>query len=1647
MSKPSKKINLRKKSDESNPDWWVNYTEKQDHMPKNKGQGRSDKRDQFYNQEGEQGGLIKLGPPAADEASRDGIMAFSKLMSDNDMFDVYNIDGNEKWASFTIFKQPCDDMHPGDVVISFGASLGDRRIIRRRFGSVKNAYKNIDKALLPVLRSFAITLPQIVTEDTLNKVQGGDVPGTYFKNEEDIKGLQGKEPQAGFGPFKKENTNRPLVPFDSEMVLASIKTAVDKQYSYPQWYLPKNIVGDDEKRIWLESQEFTENKRSGELFNAGIKSSVEFINNTLMQNPQFFALTSTLEGRQIFKDTIVAAFLGNPLFSDDQRQRLIQQLTGDQVVNQFTQFMQAKDGTPVPIHPITSRKDVEGFLRHIYSLLLRAEGLGVEHKIQTERGKNVPNIPGYISTQEQFAPPSTGGEGPQGSSFENDDVQNLIHQRMMEAQGLNFRRKVTSEDDPLMQAMNEGIPSSQKEELPPEQWEHFFDPDTVDLARKNFDAYRRNMDIEKVLPDRTISLDKQIAQYENTPQGNIYTKILTSLKDPRNLPAVIDNLEYAYAAALAGDLSGNIAGILPYLEVAHNRATNLQNNPEATKDDYGDYFDALDALRDSIKPETTNTLLKVPAADVIPGTPADKEVDQLQSQIDQFVERMGKPARPGEPPIHDFKRLAPVYQPLINALYNKRNPEVVVQSLGQAARLLYDTPNLPSTLVDALPKISEAEEVIRTSPEKADQILTDIQNTIFPSVESLEFPTAPESNIQPWKGFQAYQDWRKQQAEGEGQLPQEIKQEPSTITPGLRLQQTPEEVSKETLRNELALRHYKKQFNELPPEKQAEVKWVTEKASRDEIAKTIFNVPKYEVLNPAQKKEVDEYVNSSDTSPEEGKVTSEYLQRMLESLKDEPVMQRKVMQNALLDKSKKMIDIVENGKFPSELVDAVSKVLAKAPQIDINSIFTPENTVETDKWQIQPKEVAAKPTIDLFKGLPRTSEPPVSVTPEEQKSIKEGPLSQTPRQGLTPEELPGLQNKMIPSNSPVQLNDRFKNLPIAERNDISGKLRKLYDYLAPLKEKYYSDDPVMGEFIDALRNLDLSKIDLLIDRDETQISDANKAYLKRVIQKISSNLSLKKFAEVPPPISPSLRIQPTPEGKQVIDSRGALQELKQYVVSLRGKRKQEAGEFYSSLDKLTTILWGTMWGNQNIDPEQPPAIYGPAIDNGVQSLIGMFPWLQDIFIPYEEYRAYVKVPPSTGEPSIENPTQPAMDSLDQQGYTLIIDALNNAKIRFEEMETTSERRLSLLEKAIQSGNLQEAWRLLQEGSGQPGTMAEGVMNVATNLGGFINSLYSSRLSLKAGLSLKSDIKHSDIDKQIPLETTPYLSQRFHQPTPYTDRDQHALDKSLERPIGPVTPERPNFPNLFYNKMKQIMERGASPEKVSQIAVKELINHARDEFANGYDFMTAYHDVVSSLGALSELGIQVDKERIDDQIVGAWEQRSTPLTEKELKISETIVNHIISEFANQGINVQEDVHSPQETALIESTLKNNLPKIQQKYDLPQFVIKQITDELNDKFHIRGGYKSSTPQMPVETTPENLNQPALDEAKAIKDQIAQAYFGMSYDQALQNQSTDRVGDPANRHIFIDTKYKEDYSQPSQSERVTPWEDPLTKDIKSE
>lgn len=89
-----------------------------------------------------------------------GLLAIRHQMrrtADNEMFECYNYGELTKgpWFSYTLFKRAYQSFKPGDIVVQFGETPQEARTYRRRFGTVKNANRNIEAALLPAVSTIS----------------------------------------------------------------------------------------------------------------------------------------------------------------------------------------------------------------------------------------------------------------------------------------------------------------------------------------------------------------------------------------------------------------------------------------------------------------------------------------------------------------------------------------------------------------------------------------------------------------------------------------------------------------------------------------------------------------------------------------------------------------------------------------------------------------------------------------------------------------------------------------------------------------------------------------------------------------------------------------------------------------------------------------------------------------------------------------------------------------------------------------------------------------------------------------------------------------------------------------------------------------------------------------------------------------------------------------------------------------------------------------------------------------------------------------------------------------------------------------------------------------------------------------------------
>lgn len=133
----------------------------------------------FYNKpstytpgEGDQGNLHDVGPLGGQQDMNylaNAVKAMTKT-ADNDMFEIYSLEGKNGWITYTLFKKAHSKFRPGDVVVQYGSTPAECNTYRRRYGSIKKAQKSIYNALEPIL---ALVVSKPSPDDTLHDLQKG----------------------------------------------------------------------------------------------------------------------------------------------------------------------------------------------------------------------------------------------------------------------------------------------------------------------------------------------------------------------------------------------------------------------------------------------------------------------------------------------------------------------------------------------------------------------------------------------------------------------------------------------------------------------------------------------------------------------------------------------------------------------------------------------------------------------------------------------------------------------------------------------------------------------------------------------------------------------------------------------------------------------------------------------------------------------------------------------------------------------------------------------------------------------------------------------------------------------------------------------------------------------------------------------------------------------------------------------------------------------------------------------------------------------------------------------------------------------------------------------------------------------------------
>ena len=191
-------------------------------------------------------------------------------IADNELFDVYSYeDGNGPWIAATVFKHAYSKFREGDIVIQYGKISSEINTLRRRFGSAREAVKNLSEALEPVytnlseanfrwggdpLKTHGALVPGVPSpKDSFHDIQTGPSSGggPYTKRHDWDSPARG--PRDGFDRSKgrrKQDMERNLLPYEDQQV--SNQTQIFGEvgnYAAPVVETPEERAGQIEQDI------------------------------------------------------------------------------------------------------------------------------------------------------------------------------------------------------------------------------------------------------------------------------------------------------------------------------------------------------------------------------------------------------------------------------------------------------------------------------------------------------------------------------------------------------------------------------------------------------------------------------------------------------------------------------------------------------------------------------------------------------------------------------------------------------------------------------------------------------------------------------------------------------------------------------------------------------------------------------------------------------------------------------------------------------------------------------------------------------------------------------------------------------------------------------------------------------------------------------------------------------------------------------------------------------------------------------------------------------------------------------------------------------------------------------------------------------
>ena len=436
----SRNKNLKVRADESNPDWEHNYTQNSDEFP-HKGKGDGDeypyKRFQFHNHPKDQGNLISADPgdkSVYDLAHTLKVLKHGIRTSNNDVFDSYSFSSShdDAWLALTIFKRSVDRVNAGDIVITYGNTGEDRGIIRRRFGSVPNAYANVDDAVRPIAQIMrqAIILPQApAPDDSLHEHQGenpGAAGGNYFKDKSE---LEEKEPHQGYdigGKVNRQTMMRTPWMFGDEITESqSFGTTLDQRihsFSHLAGRLkkaaaiawnPKSLVDAQQTIIEnipeIKPDAIINTKSASELVNL-VRIAEEEANEARSVSIDKLENLLAPEGGTYRQGIYLALapiypIITNPTVFQNATGEEIKNLVMDRVLSSTILKEEQKDRFARILHryDIESREGIITLVKFVSNAILQAQGLSV---VDTVRGPmSEEKLQEAVDQDKHYAPP------------------------------------------------------------------------------------------------------------------------------------------------------------------------------------------------------------------------------------------------------------------------------------------------------------------------------------------------------------------------------------------------------------------------------------------------------------------------------------------------------------------------------------------------------------------------------------------------------------------------------------------------------------------------------------------------------------------------------------------------------------------------------------------------------------------------------------------------------------------------------------------------------------------------------------------------------------------------------------------------------------------------------------------------------------------------------------------------------------------------------------------------------------------------------------------------------------------------------------------------------------------------------------------